>query len=85
MRVGIDATPLLHGERAVRRNSRNLLKALVNHEEIDWRLLYLTARGIRREGWGRIGGYRKHQGGYAASAIICLSIMLAASYRFTVM
>jgi len=45
MRVGIDATPLLHGERAVRRNSRNLLKALVNHEEIDWRLLYFDRKG----------------------------------------
>lgn len=45
MRVGIDATPLLHGERAVRRNSRNLLKALVKHEEIDWRLLYFDRRG----------------------------------------
>jgi len=45
MRIGIDATPLLHGERAVRRNSRNLLTALVQHQEIDWRLLYFDRKG----------------------------------------
>ena len=45
MRIGFDATPLLHGERAVRRNSRNLLKALTEIEDVDWRALYFDRKG----------------------------------------
>ncbi|MDX8396884.1 MAG: glycosyltransferase family 1 protein [Mariprofundaceae bacterium] len=45
MRVGLDASPLLHGERAVRRNSRNLLKALTSIETVDWRALYFDRKG----------------------------------------
>jgi len=56
MRVRIDTTPLLHGERTVQRNSRNLLKALVNHEEIDWRLLYFDRKGNTP---GRPGMWKK--------------------------
>ncbi len=39
MRIGLDATAMVHGERAVRRNTRNLYAALVEHEEHEWALL----------------------------------------------
>ncbi|MDQ6964885.1 MAG: glycosyltransferase family 1 protein [Mariprofundales bacterium] len=44
MKIGFDATPLLHGERAVRRNSRNLLKELIKIEGVDWRALYFDRK-----------------------------------------
>lgn len=41
MRVLVDATPLVHGERAVRRNSRNLLMHLVERSgEVEYVLFY---------------------------------------------
>jgi len=45
MRIGFDATPLLHGERAVRRNSRNLLQHLTAMDAVDWRALYFDRKG----------------------------------------
>jgi len=39
MRIGLDATAMVHGERAVRRNTQNLITALVEHEEHEWALL----------------------------------------------
>jgi glycosyltransferase involved in cell wall biosynthesis len=45
-RIGIDASILLHGMRAGRRHSRNLLKHLMDscHED-EWRLLYFDRKG----------------------------------------
>jgi glycosyltransferase involved in cell wall biosynthesis len=46
-RIGIDATAAIHGERAVRRNTRNLLRHLVSQPGDDhWALLYL-GRGAK--------------------------------------
>jgi glycosyltransferase involved in cell wall biosynthesis len=45
-RIGIDASIVLHGERAGQRHSRNLLKQLVGQfEQDDWRLLYFDRKG----------------------------------------
>jgi len=45
-RIGIDASIVLHGERAGQRHSRNLLKQLVGQfDEDDWRLLYFDRSG----------------------------------------
>lgn len=45
-RFGLDATAVLHGERAVRRNTRNLLQNLVRlHEDDEWALLYFDRSG----------------------------------------
>ena len=45
-RIGIDASIVLHGERAGRRHSRNLLKQLVSQfDQDDWRLLYFDRKG----------------------------------------
>jgi len=52
MRIGLDATPLLHGERAVRRNSRNLLQQLTAIDNVDWRALYFDRKGNTE---GRLG------------------------------
>ncbi len=52
MRIGLDATPLLHGERAVRRNSRNLLQHLTAMDAVDWRALYFDRKGDTE---GRLG------------------------------
>ncbi len=47
-RIGIDATAAIHGERAIRRNTRNLLRHLVCLPGDDhWALLYL-GRGADR-------------------------------------
>lgn len=48
-RIGIDASILLHGMRAGRRHSRNLLKHLMDscHED-EWRLLYFDRKGNTR-------------------------------------
>jgi len=44
--IGIDASILLHGMRAGRRHSRNLLKQLlVSYHEDEWRLLYFDRKG----------------------------------------
>jgi len=45
VRIGVDATPLLHGERAIRRNSRNLLKTLTATDDVEWRALYFDRKG----------------------------------------
>lgn len=45
MLIGLDATPLLHGERAIRRNSRNLLQHLTAVDTVDWRALYFDRKG----------------------------------------
>ncbi len=42
---GLDATPLLHGERAIKRHSRNLLQALIQQQELRWKLLYIDRSG----------------------------------------
>lgn len=52
MKVGFDGTALLHGERAIRRTSRNLLKELTTIEEADWRALYFDRK---RDSPGRLG------------------------------
>jgi len=52
MRIGVDATPLLHGERAVRRNSRNLLQRLTVMGDANWRALYFDRKGDTQ---GRLG------------------------------
>jgi glycosyltransferase involved in cell wall biosynthesis len=52
MRIGFDATPLLHGERAIRRNSRNLLQHLVRIDDVHWRALYFDRKGDTQ---GRLG------------------------------
>jgi len=52
MRIGLDATPLLHGERAVRRNSRNLLQQLTAIDAVDWRAFYFDRKGNTA---GRLG------------------------------
>jgi glycosyltransferase involved in cell wall biosynthesis len=45
-RIGIDASLVLHGERAGLRHTRNLLGALLRlHPEDDWALLYFDRRG----------------------------------------
>lgn len=44
-RIWLDATPLLHGERAVRRNTRNLLAALCARPGANYGLLYFDRRG----------------------------------------
>lgn len=45
-RFGLEATAVLHGERAVQRNTRNLLHHLVRlHPEDDWALLYFDRQG----------------------------------------
>ena len=45
-RIGIDASILLHGMRAGRRHSRNLLKQLIaSYHEDEWRLLYFDRKG----------------------------------------
>jgi glycosyltransferase involved in cell wall biosynthesis len=44
--IGIDGSILLHGERAGKRHSRNLLQQLVHQFDRDqWRLLYFDRRG----------------------------------------
>jgi len=44
--IGIDGSILLHGERAGKRHSRNLLKQLLRRFDRDeWRLLYFDRRG----------------------------------------
>ncbi|MEW6544181.1 MAG: glycosyltransferase family 1 protein [Nitrospirota bacterium] len=46
MRIGIDASIVLHGERAGQRHTRNLLDALLRlHPQDDWVLLYFDRRG----------------------------------------
>jgi glycosyltransferase involved in cell wall biosynthesis len=45
MKIWLDATPVLHGERAVRRNTRNLLSALISSNRADYGLLYFDWRG----------------------------------------
>jgi len=45
-RIGIEASIVLHGERAGLRHTRNLLDALLRlHPEDDWALLYFDRRG----------------------------------------
>lgn len=45
-RFGLEATAVLHGERAVQRNTRNLLQHLVQlHEQDEWALLYFDRQG----------------------------------------
>jgi glycosyltransferase involved in cell wall biosynthesis len=45
-RIGIDASIVLHGERAGRRHSRNLLTQLISRfDQDDWRLLYFDRKG----------------------------------------
>ena len=45
-RIGIDASILLHGMRAGRRHSRNLIKQLVTYNQDDeWHLLYFDRKG----------------------------------------
>ncbi len=47
MRICIDATPVIHGERAVRRNSVNLIRNLLNlnPQGIEYVLFYLDRKG----------------------------------------
>lgn len=45
MRIWLDATPVLHGERAVRRNTRNLLSCLISRPTAAYGLLYFDRRG----------------------------------------
>jgi glycosyltransferase involved in cell wall biosynthesis len=45
MKIWLDATPVIHGERAVRRNTRNLLSALISRNGADYGLLYFDWRG----------------------------------------
>jgi len=47
MRIAIDATPVIHGERAVRRNSRNLIQSLLALDTpgVEYVLFYLDWRG----------------------------------------
>ncbi len=45
VRMWLDATPVLHGERAVRRNTRNLLGALCARPGASYGLLYFDRRG----------------------------------------
>ncbi|MFA4909861.1 MAG: glycosyltransferase family 1 protein [Desulfobacteria bacterium] len=48
MRILIDANPVIHGERAVQRNSRNLIDHLVKREsDIEYILFYYSWRGTR--------------------------------------
>jgi len=44
-RITIDGTPLLHGERAIRRVSRNLLKSITGMDHVDWRVFYFDRKG----------------------------------------
>ncbi len=43
--ITIDGTPLLHGERAIRRVSRNLLKSITRMKCVDWRAFYFDRKG----------------------------------------
>ena len=45
MKIWLDATPAVHGERAIRRNSKNLLSSLVNSNKSDYGLIYFNRRG----------------------------------------
>ena len=45
MKIWIDATPVIHGERAIRRNTRNLLSSLLSRNRADYGLLYFDQRG----------------------------------------
>lgn len=48
MRILIDANPVIYGERAVRRHSRNLIDQLVKREsDIEYILFYYSWRGTR--------------------------------------
>jgi glycosyltransferase involved in cell wall biosynthesis len=44
MKIWLDATPAIHGERAVRRNSRNLISSLISRNNIDYGLIYFDRR-----------------------------------------
>lgn len=45
MKIWLDATPVIHGERAVRRNTRNLLSSLLSRNRANYGLLYFDRRG----------------------------------------
>jgi glycosyltransferase involved in cell wall biosynthesis len=45
MKIWLDGTPAIHGERAVRRNTRNLLSALIRRSVIDYGLIYFDWKG----------------------------------------
>jgi glycosyltransferase involved in cell wall biosynthesis len=45
MKIWLDATPVIHGERAVRRNTRNLFSALISRHKVDYGLLYFDWKG----------------------------------------
>jgi glycosyltransferase involved in cell wall biosynthesis len=45
MKIWLDATPAVHGERAIRRNSRNLFSSLVSRNNINYGLIYFNQRG----------------------------------------
>jgi glycosyltransferase involved in cell wall biosynthesis len=45
MKIWLDATPVLHGERAVRRNTRNLITSLIARNKINYGLFYFDRKG----------------------------------------
>ncbi|MCK4795021.1 MAG: glycosyltransferase, partial [Desulfobacteraceae bacterium] len=49
MKIAIDATPVAHGNRAIRRNSKNLIETIIRTDPAnDYRLLYIDWRRQRR-------------------------------------
>jgi glycosyltransferase involved in cell wall biosynthesis len=45
MKIWIDATATIHGERAVRRNTRNLISSLISRNGVDYGLIYFDWKG----------------------------------------
>ena len=45
MKIWIDATAAIHGERAVRRNTRNLISSLISRNGINYGLIYFDWKG----------------------------------------
>ena len=44
-RICLDATPIIHGERAVKRNTKNLISALLSRRPKDYCLIYFDRKG----------------------------------------
>ena len=44
-RICLDATPIIHGERAVKRNTNNLISALLSRRPKDYCLIYFDRKG----------------------------------------
>jgi glycosyltransferase involved in cell wall biosynthesis len=57
MKIAIDATPVAHGSRAIRRHSKNLIEAMLRQDPLnEYRLLYID-KNRQRERYIPITGY----------------------------